>query len=95
LLHEAKKTIPKNTMETNSTSLILLDILKTSRQALSALNVMKSSVAKCKTANRTNKLPGTKYSTSESLTVGYTYIKHCNYHGSRKGTESMKVTQIP
>jgi len=56
---------------------------------------MKSSVMKCKTANWTNKLPGTKYSTSEALAPGYTYIKHYNDYGSRKGTGSMKVTRIP
>jgi len=52
-----------------------------------------------KAASRTNKLPSrpTKYRTSESLALGHIgrYIKHYNDHGSRKGMESMKVTQIP
>jgi len=46
---------------------------------------MKSSVMKCKTANWTNKLPGTKYSTSEALAPGYAYIKHYNDYGLKKG----------
>jgi len=50
-----------------------VDILKTSRQALLASNAIKSSVKRCTTANRTNILPGPKYSTSESLALGYTY----------------------
>ena len=36
------------------------------------INAMKSSVIKCKTVSRKNKLPGTVYSTSESLAIGHT-----------------------
>jgi len=51
-------------------STIIVDILKTSREALLASNAMKSSAIKSETVNWTNKLPGTKYSTSESLGLG-------------------------
>jgi len=59
-------------------------ILKTSRQTLLPSNAMKRSDRKCKTENRTNKLPGTKCSTCESLALSYTYMKHYYDHGSRK-----------
>ena len=74
---------------------MIVDILKISRQALLALNAMKRSVIKCKTAKQRKKLPGTKCSASEPLALGYAHIKHYNDNGSRKGKKSMKVTQIP
>jgi len=51
-----------------------VDIVKTPRQATLASIAMKISGIKCKTktANGANKLPGTEYSTSKSLALGYT-----------------------
>jgi len=56
---------------------------------------MKSSVIKCKTANETNKLPGTVYSTNESFARLHMYkALYYNDYRSRKETELMKVTRI-
>jgi len=63
-------------------STIIVDISQTWRQALLASNAMKNSGIKRKAANRTNKIPGANYNTSESLALGYTYVKHYNDHAS-------------
>jgi len=65
------------------TTIIVLDILNTSRQALQAPNAMESSVIKCKRANRTNKL---QHKQIISTIMLHTHIKHCNDYGLRKGT---------
>jgi len=46
-----------------------------------------SSFIKCKTAHQTNKLPGTVYSISESLALGYSYTEHytMTIMGQQKG----------
>jgi len=51
---------------------------------------------KCKIPNQMNKLPGTIYSTGESIALGYTFIKHCTTTtiGKEKGWGLWKSPQF-